>query len=264
MKQTAWTKPHGFTLIELLVVIAIIALLAAILFPVFSRARENARKTSCMNNMRQFGLAWTQYSQDYDEFTAPIRANGVYFIPMRQLLNPYAKSGQIFICPSAENKQTAQDSYSYNWCVGTTCGGGDQKALADIQKPAQVPAFIECNGTNFGFSYGFAYAGSSTFNGRRWSPGAGSSTNPTYDWGGALPKIGAHFNGCNYLFADGHTKYYAQGLIIRANLTNDCPPWLTRLGFTAVNYGNPAVPSPWRIGMDYDVNGTVGTASAWD
>jgi prepilin-type N-terminal cleavage/methylation domain-containing protein len=60
-------KPTGFTLIELLVVIAIIAILAAILFPVFARARENARKASCASNLRQLGLAVLQYSGDYDE-----------------------------------------------------------------------------------------------------------------------------------------------------------------------------------------------------
>src|SRR5947199_3153379 len=59
---------RGFTLIELLVVIAIIALLAAILFPVFSRARENARKSSCLNNVKQIGVAMMQYTQDYDEY----------------------------------------------------------------------------------------------------------------------------------------------------------------------------------------------------
>src|SRR5215218_8662826 len=66
-RMPVFTKRSGFTLIELLVVIAIIALLAAILFPVFARARENARKSSCANKLKQIGLGALQYSQDYDE-----------------------------------------------------------------------------------------------------------------------------------------------------------------------------------------------------
>ncbi|MDQ3814841.1 MAG: DUF1559 domain-containing protein, partial [Armatimonadota bacterium] len=100
---------RGFTLIELLVVIAIIALLAAILFPVFARARENARKTSCQSNLKQIGLGMAQYSQDYDEMMVPLRwcyncsigptpANDA--MPFQALIFPYVKSAQLFRCPS--------------------------------------------------------------------------------------------------------------------------------------------------------------------
>ena len=75
-------KQKAFTLIELLVVIAIIAILAAILFPVFARARENARRTSCLSNMKQIGLGALQYSQDYDEKWMPgVRDFPAYFLP---------------------------------------------------------------------------------------------------------------------------------------------------------------------------------------
>lgn len=102
---------RGFTLIELLVVIAIIALLAAILFPVFARARENARKSSCLNNLKQIGLGITQYAQDYDEYlprsrTANINHNNIPAAgsnpqyPWHMTILPYTKSIQIYKCPS--------------------------------------------------------------------------------------------------------------------------------------------------------------------
>src|SRR5687768_17278661 len=89
-------KPGGFTLIELLVVIAIIALLAAILFPVFARARENARRTSCLSNMKQIGLGVMQYTQDYDEELPPSRNTVSGKVrPWHFLVQPYVKSTQL-------------------------------------------------------------------------------------------------------------------------------------------------------------------------
>lgn len=96
----------AFTLIELLVVIAIIAILAAILFPVFGRARENARRTACLSNMKQIGLGMMQYTQDYDEYFVPSR-NTSYnggAAAWHWLIFPYVKSTQVFKCPS--NQQT--------------------------------------------------------------------------------------------------------------------------------------------------------------
>ncbi len=90
----------AFTLIELLIVIAIVALLAAILFPVFARARETARKSSCQSNLKQIGLAVMQYTQDNDERYPSTYITPAGLVSWMQYVQPYAKSTQIFLCPS--------------------------------------------------------------------------------------------------------------------------------------------------------------------
>jgi prepilin-type N-terminal cleavage/methylation domain-containing protein/prepilin-type processing-associated H-X9-DG protein len=104
---------QGFTLIELLVVIAIIAILAAILFPVFARARENARRSSCQSNLKQIGLGIMQYTQDYDEkmpfsylYYGPGTTNLMWW---EDTVQPYVKSYQIMVCPS----QSSPTSYTW-------------------------------------------------------------------------------------------------------------------------------------------------------
>jgi len=112
-------KRKGFTLIELLVVIAIIAILAAILFPVFAKAREKARQTSCINNLKQVGLGLTQYAQDYDETMATCRGynginsynnNAAEMIDWRIQIQPYIKNMQVYKCPSNSNNDTSGDN----------------------------------------------------------------------------------------------------------------------------------------------------------
>jgi len=139
------TKTKGFTLIELLVVIAIIAILAAILFPVFAKAREKARQTACLSNMKQLALATLMYGSDYDEMTVPMAISGTdppqyidldhpncknqriwtaYKCP--SLLQPYIRNAGIFACPSWFANRTCRVNFplpvtrwSYNW---TYCG----------------------------------------------------------------------------------------------------------------------------------------------
>src|SRR5947208_4476386 len=103
------TQRRAFTLIELLVVIAIIAILAAILFPVFAQARAKARAISCTSNLKQMGLAWSMYAQDYDERTLPWAPGtlniGTNTIWLQDMLQAYSKNRLVFTCPSDGSKQ---------------------------------------------------------------------------------------------------------------------------------------------------------------
>ncbi len=117
------SRQRGFTLIELLVVIAIIAILAAILFPVFAKAREKARQTTCLSNMKQIGLGVLQYCQDYDNLLPadavyPVSYPGTEPYVMAARLNAYTKSFAIFKCPDGSAaqgtaQQMEQDNYNY-------------------------------------------------------------------------------------------------------------------------------------------------------
>ncbi len=143
-------RKRGFTLIELLVVIAIIAILAAILFPVFQKVRENARRTACLSNMKQLGLAVTQYYQDYDEkgpngWDPYGRCSGwaweVY---------PYIKSTAVFKCPDDAGSFPAVSSYGMNANLGSNSqnpnnlhGGATGLAISQYNAPASTVMLFE-------------------------------------------------------------------------------------------------------------------------
>ncbi len=155
----------AFTLIELLVVIAIIAILAAILFPVFARARENARRASCLSNVKQIGLGILQYAQDYDEKIPVVGVNaqkrGTWMIQ----IYPYVKSTQIFNCPSLGNVDFRPErtiygnytSYGWNWNLANVPSSSSGYSLAALQNPSET-IIIGDNGVSDGTTIQAAFA----------------------------------------------------------------------------------------------------------
>ena len=185
----------GFTLIELLVVIAIIAILAAILFPVFAKARENARKTSCLGNVRQMATAWLSYAQDYDECLPPQYWFGRYWTVC---IMPYVKNTGIFVCPSDKTWNATSQvgyygantyglQYSPLGVTASTNNGG--VSLAMIQAPADVYMLGDVDGGTSGICYPY--------------------NNLTPASGYAVPSKRHSEGGC-WACVDGHAKWVAQ------------------------------------------------------
>jgi prepilin-type N-terminal cleavage/methylation domain-containing protein/prepilin-type processing-associated H-X9-DG protein len=227
MKNTNYhPKKNAFTLIELLVVIAIIAILAAILFPVFARARENARRSSCQSNLKQIGIGIMMYTQDYDEklpsgsiggdptletgFPASLQS-GVYYHLWQHTLTPYLKSIQIFNCPS--NSDTP-----YNGSYTGTISYGMDYAPTYYTAPAQAAGVGITDGgctSNCGVSigsYGIALAGIDDVAGTIYITDSSyylvnvgtytdDGANDPYPYG--KPR---HLDTLNCLFLDGHVK----------------------------------------------------------
>ncbi len=184
-------KQHGFTLIELLVVIAIIAILAAILFPVFARARAKAMQNTCLSNVKQLTLGWTMYNNDWDE-----RCHWWQNPPndFANAMMPYVKNQHIFYCPVSNRNWSPANWPNVNYA--DNAGLGNQRTVM-ITSPAKTIAILEADGTN-GRSYS---AADMTFI-------YGCSTPASYD-----NMTLRHQNGSNYGFADGHAKWLRPEMI---------------------------------------------------
>ena len=214
----------GFTLIELLVVIAIISILASILFPVFGRAREMARRTSCLSNQKQVGLGFMQYTQDYDEalpgaaegpdaaglvggwmFYSKFPADGVGgkpgYDPKQGAIYSYIKNAQVFVCPDDSKGRANGNSYAVNGCDFTgEAPFLNGKTLAAFDNSSGFILLMEeCEDaadTN----------GDSTDDGYFAPPNNGL--------GGNLIST-RHNEGSNVTFMDSHTKFYRPTQIVQ-------------------------------------------------
>ncbi len=161
---------RGFTLIELLVVIAIIAILAAILFPVFARARERARHTSCLSNLRQIGLAFRMYTSDYDERLLPAQLAGDSAnYCWTTIVMPYMHNEQVLVCPSdsepmiSENAVGYRKSYAVNYEIHPYEGYVGHSinplnpwppmSMASIQEPSEMISAIDSQTAYSGMHY---------------------------------------------------------------------------------------------------------------
>jgi prepilin-type N-terminal cleavage/methylation domain-containing protein len=207
----------AFTLIELLVVIAIVALLTAILFPVFSRARENARRTSCLSNLKQIGLGALQYAQDYDETMIGTElgedtpASPEYF--WAEMIAPYTKSAQILNCPSATNRvqfgspqagfsQGITHEWSYNYAINDVRDASDRRVgaafspLSALSRPAETVLLLD------GWPLGAAPASDTERHEVAWKLGSRDVTANALDDGS--PR---HLEGFVAVFCDGHSKW---------------------------------------------------------
>ena len=210
----------GFTLIELLVVIAIIAILAAILFPVFARARENARKSNCQSNLRQIAMGLVQYVQDYDEkmphcrytpdsnqLPSPFTSAMVNY-SWPHLVVPYLKNTGVMKCPSDERARPTYQGSTTNmevWSYGRNYGyfNGDKKGAAEALAMSEIPLPAET--IMLGEGDNCNRIGPRQVN---W-PGSGTISIDKQISAQLLEP--RHMDGMNFAFFDGHVKWFRHG-----------------------------------------------------
>lgn len=193
-------KRRGFTLIELLVVIAIIAILAAILFPVFSRAREQARKAHCQSSLKQIANAFLMYAQDWDDcLPTGSRADNVWWY---NIIQPYLKNSQILKCPSAaggilQPDGSTQPAGDVNYGIASCmlcphwCSPPRGLSLAKLENPADL-VMVADSLTTFACAYFIA-----------WPNACAAQCMPER----RDPKYTRHSEGDNIAFCDGHVKW---------------------------------------------------------
>ena len=238
----------GFTLIELLVVIAIIAILAAILFPVFSKVREKARQTSCASNEKQIALGQLQYTQDYDEQLCPAIDSAKYtWVDNTQ---PYIKSKGVMVCPDDSAPYTTagglKGSYTLNalywngsWGIYGAASGGQKGDSIGIEDPAGTIWFGDgamVPGYDQAYGQSAVYLQDNDAFGTGDKPGLGvitpSTTNnpPTITggyYGGQL--VLRHTEGANFAFTDGHVKWMKMGALLTVSPTSGGLKYFTKI-----------------------------------
>ena len=241
MKQYLSAQRKAFTLIELLVVIAIISILAATLFPVFARARENARRASCLSNLKQIGLGVMMYVQDYDE-TYPLSYNFTTGIYWHAAVQPYVKSQQVFNCPSSGSTVLSGTNgfYGANEYVITIPASASAipapRTLSRIQSVSTIYMIMD-----FG-SYHAQHSDAITGSGWQYLPGmgdagescAGVTTTTTFTGRHDDCQSGRHFGGVNMAFADGHSKWLKSNVVIQ-----EAKKCMTAQCTTSVSAWNP-------------------------
>lgn len=249
---------RGFTLIELLVVVAVISILAAILFPVFARARENARRSSCQSNLKQIGLAMMQYAQDHDERLTPgyidFGVTGAYILPNGKpssstamlwfhMLYPYMKNIQIMNCPSESTRvwtdgtYTGSIPYGLNYIRPTACTPAAQcgetmaptkaagLSLAAIEDTAGTVLVIDSKYYLLQFDH--AQTAAEILSSSNPSGVGACRYSAPVNYAGCVSA--RHLGTANALFVDGHVKAMKPEVLVGNETVESWRYWTTNL-----------------------------------